>query len=151
VAFLVVTCQQVYNSGWGGATGGQPGNVNNMPITANAAQATTDGNEFYFIVHSKDATTLLYGTYYGAVGLGDHLDGGTSRFDKNGVVYQGICAGCGGSSAFPTTPGAYSNTNNSPNCNYGALKIHFDFILFSDASASPATKGCAPLVVNFSN
>jgi len=151
VAFLVDTCEQVYISGWGGNTGGQPGTVLNMPITTNAAQTTTDGSDFYFIVLSKDATTLLYGTYYGAASLGEHVDGGTSRFDKNGVVYQGICAGCGASSAFPTTPGAFSNTNNGPNCNYGALKIHFDFILFAKAGASPKTTGCAPLLVNFQN
>src|SRR5690606_15637613 len=57
----------------------------------------------------------------------------------------------GASSAFPTTAGAYSNTNNSLNCNYGALKISFDFLLSSDASAYPDTSGCAPLHVNFNN
>jgi len=151
VAFLVDTCEQVYISGWGGNTGGQLGNVFNMPITPNAAQSSTDGRDFYFIVFSKNATSLMYATYYGSASLGEHVDGGTSRFDERGIVYQGICAGCGASSSFPTTPGAYSNTNNSGNCNYGALKISFDFLLTSDGAAFPDTAGCAPLTVNFSN
>lgn len=151
VAFLVDTCEQVYISGWGGSIANSGSTTVGMPVTSNAVKSTTDGNDFYFIVLSKDASTLLYGTFYGANNLGEHVDGGTSRFDKNGVVYQGICAGCGGSSAFPTTPGALSNTNNNSNCNYGALKIAFDFVLFADAAAGPATVGCAPLAVNFSN
>jgi hypothetical protein len=125
VAFRVDTCEQVYISGWGGPLAGNGGNTVGMPVTATTAvKPTTDGQDFYFMVLSKDANALLYGTFYGANTLGEHVDGGTSRFDRNGVVYQGICAGCGGSSAFPTTPGAWSNTNNSSvptaNCNYGA-------------------------------
>jgi gliding motility-associated-like protein len=152
VAFLVDTCEQVYISGWGGPLSGNGGNTTGMPITSNAAQSGTDGSDFYFIVLDKDAVGLLYGTYYGANGLGEHVDGGTSRFDKNGVVYQGICAGCGGSSAFPTTPGSHSQTNNSTNCNYGALKIAFQLSVVSAvASAGPNTTGCPPLLVNFTN
>lgn len=152
VAFLVDTCEQVYISGWGGSTSGNGGNTNNMPVTSNAIKSTTDGSDFYFIVLSSNASTLLYGTYFGANGgIGEHVDGGTSRFDKNGVVYQGICAGCGGSSTFPTTPGAYSNANGSSNCNFGALKISFEFILKAEATAGPDTSGCAPLGVSFTN
>jgi gliding motility-associated-like protein len=152
VAFLVDTCEQVYISGWGGPLSGNGGSTTGMPITPNAADTVTDGSDFYFIVLDKDAVGLLYGTYYGASTLGEHVDGGTSRFDKNGVVYQGICAGCGASSAFPTTAGSHSQTNNSPNCNYGALKIAFQLSVVSAvASAGPSTTGCPPLVVNFTN
>ena len=55
----------------------------------------------------------------------EHVDGGTSRFDKNGIVYQAVCAGCG-RDHFPTTPGAWSNTNNGVNCNLGVFKIDFE-------------------------
>ena len=41
--------------------------------------------------------------------FGDHVDGGTSRFDENGVIYQAICANCGKSVAFSGTPGAWSH------------------------------------------
>ena len=33
-------------------------------------------------------------------GLGDHVDGGTSRFDKQGVIYEAICANCYGHGNF---------------------------------------------------
>ena len=43
----------------------------------------------------------------------EHVDGGTSRFDKKGTIYQSVCAGCGGNSDFPIEPnlGAVSSTN----------------------------------------
>ncbi|HTM64974.1 MAG TPA: PKD domain-containing protein [Flavipsychrobacter sp.] len=156
VAFLVDTCHNIYISGWGGGLGfGQPtvGTTNGMPVTANAVRSSTDGSDFYFIVLAPNATSLVYATFYGAQGgVGEHVDGGTSRFDKNGVIYQGICAGCGGSSAFPTTPGVYSPTNGSTNCNFGALKIAFQLTnLTAHASTNSDTDGCAPLVITFQN
>ena len=153
-AFLVDNCENIYVAGWGGSTNNE-GNTNNMPITANAIQLNTDGSDFYFIVLDRDAQSLLYGTYFGLNGgawwAGEHVDGGTSRFDKQGIIYQGVCAGCGGY-GFPTSPGAFSSTNNSSNCNYGAIKIDFDVVgVMAVASASPNTSGCAPLTVNFTN
>jgi gliding motility-associated-like protein len=129
------------------------GDTYGLPLTADAAQSTTDGQDFYFFVLSKNAISLLYGSYMGeAGGAGEHVDGGTSRFDKNGIVYQAICGGCGGSSAFPTTPGVWSNTNNGGNCNEIALKIAFNLgSVVAHANANPSTTGCAPLTVNFSN
>lgn len=156
VAFLVDTCQNVYISGWGGniTTPLPPGTtfVTGMPTTANAMQATTDGNDFYFIVLSKNFQNLLYGSFAGQVGgTCEHVDGGTSRFDKNGIVYQAICGGCGGSSAFPTTPGSWSPTNGSANCNLLALKISFDLgAVNADFTATP-TRGCPPHTVTFNN
>src|SRR5690606_29750837 len=98
-------------SGWGGIlSGGGQGPTTGMPVTANAVQPTTDGADFYFIVFAKDAVALSYATFYGANGVGDHVDGGTSRFNKNGTVYQAVCAGCGSFDTFPTTAGAWSNT-----------------------------------------
>jgi len=84
------------------------------------------------------------------------VDGGTSRFDKNGIVYQAICGGCFGSgpgvTAFPTTPGSYSPTNGSTNCNLASLKIEFDLsAVKAAAEVYPSAKGCPPLTVNFTN
>ncbi len=163
VAFLVDTCQNIYISGYGGnlhipnffpssTIPASLGQCTNMPLTANAAQSTTDGFDFYFIVFGRNATTLQYATYMGSPGVDEHVDGGTSRFDKNGIVYQAICAGCGGG-PFPTTPGVWSTTNNSSNCNEVALKINFS-IGPVNALASPnptSGTGCAPLFVQFSN
>jgi gliding motility-associated-like protein len=75
------------------------------------------------MVLGKDASSLLYATFFGAYGLADHVDGGTSRFDKRGIIYEAVCAGCGGYSTFPTTPGAWSRANNSNNCNNAAFKF----------------------------
>ena len=65
-------------------------------------------------------------TYYGSSSR-EHVDGGTSRFDKKGRIYQGVCAGCGGNSAYPAFPStAYSTTNNSTNCNLAVTVIDMD-------------------------
>lgn len=156
VAFLVDTCENVYVSGWGGrlnpAFDPNIGFVTGMPITTDAAQSTTDGSDFYFIVLAKNITGLKYGTYMGQNNVnGEHVDGGTSRFDKNGVVYQAICGGCGMTS-FPTTPGVWGPVNGSGNCNLVALKISFDFIpVDANAEIAGDTFGCAPFTVEFIN
>lgn len=127
-AFLVSDCGQIYFSGWGGNTNPAGGGVTTstttgLPVTSDAYDSTTDGSDFYLMVLNPDATSLAYATFFGG-SAAEHVDGGTSRFDKNGIVYQAVCAGCGGQS-FPTTPGAYSTTNNSSNCNLGVFKIDF--------------------------
>jgi hypothetical protein len=154
VAFLVDTCENVYISGWGGLTVVGPAtSVAGMPITpATALQSTTDGSDFYFIVLKKDAQSLLYGSFFGAAGIQEHVDGGTSRFDPNGVVYQAMCASCGLGSNFPATPGAYATTENSGNCNLGVVKIAFNLgSVTTNAQASPSVTGCAPFTVNFTD
>lgn len=151
VAFLVDTCQNVYISGWGGNISGGS-TTTNLPVTTDAFQPATDGNDFYFIVFSKNAINLLFASFFGSAGKGEHVDGGTSRFDPNGVVYQAICAACGPGQGFPATPGAYSTTKGSTNCNLGAVKIAFNLgSVKAVASANPNVTGCAPLTVNFGN
>jgi gliding motility-associated-like protein len=151
VAMLVDTCENVYVSGWGGSI--TPGSTTNgLPITADALQNTTDGNDFYFFVLAKNAASQLYGSYFGAAGKAEHVDGGTSRFDPTGVIYQSMCASCGGGTAYPSTPGAYSTINGSSNCNIGVVKIAFNMgIVTARATALPSTSGCAPFTVNFNN
>ncbi len=157
VAFLVDTCQNVYISGWGGLPNGQT-TTKDLPVTKDAFQSTTDGSDFYFIVFSKNAQNLLFGSYFGSPGKTEHVDGGTSRFDPNGVVYQAICASCATnpppSSLFPATPGAYSATKGlaTTNCNLGAVKIAFNLgSVRASANVSPKAKGCVPFTVSFSN
>lgn len=151
VAFLVDTCQNVYISGWGGPI--TPGSSTaNLPVTSDAFQPTTDGSDFYFIVFSKNALNLLFGSFFGSPNKAEHVDGGTSRFDPQGVVYQAICASCGTGSAFPATPGSYAGVKGSQNCNLGAVKIAFNLgSVNAQASANPNVTGCAPLTVNFGN
>lgn len=156
VAFLVDTCQNVYISGWGGNLGGATftgiGTTLGMYTSSGAIQTVTDGSDFYFFVLAKNAISPLYATFYGGNGAGEHVDGGTSRFDKNGVVYQALCGGCGGNSNFPTTAGSVSTINGSANCNIAAIKMAFELgVVNALALANPDTVGCAPFLVNFSN
>ena len=149
-AFLVDNCGRIYISGWGGNIITSVATTN-MPITSNAFQSTTDGFNFYLAVFGRDMDSLLYATYFGGATSREHVDGGTSRFDKRGIVYQSVCAGCGSNDDFPTTPGAWSNVNGSANCNNGVFKFDFEIGLVSgDYTASPES-GCSPLTVTFTN
>lgn len=115
VAFLVDRCENVYVSGWGGTLGITSFNsagTNGLPITPDAIKNSTDGEDFYFFVLAKNATNQLYGSFFGQNGgEGEHVDGGTSRFDQNGVIYQAICANCFAGANFPTTAGAFGEGN----------------------------------------
>ncbi|MCO6499830.1 MAG: gliding motility-associated C-terminal domain-containing protein [Vicingus serpentipes] len=150
-AFLVDVCGNIYVSGWG-ANILQATPLSGMPITANAYQPTSpNGFDFYLIVLERDAKSLLYGTYFGGAISQEHVDGGTSRFDKNGIIYQSVCAGCGaGNDDFPTSSGAWSNTNNSANCNNGVFKFDFEIIPKAYFTVDNF-EGCAPLTVTFTN
>lgn len=133
-AFLVNECNNLYMAGWGGEINSESGFWNSstrgMPVTPDAIQRTTSGSDFYFIVLTDDASKLLYATYLGGNQSRTHVDGGTSRFDKGGIVYHAVCSGCtslnetqGPTSDFPTTAGVWSRVNRSKNCNNAAFKF----------------------------
>jgi gliding motility-associated-like protein len=162
IAFLVDRCQNVYVSGWGGG-------INNLKLFPSAGTSgmpevsplpgipAPDGQDFYFFVLERDAKSQLFGSHFGQNGsVGDHVDGGTSRFDANGVIYQAIC-GCGsGGVLFPTTPGVWSSTNNSVNCNEAAVKIEMNFAGIGASVKATIngvldTIGCVPLTVRFTD
>gem|GEM_PF-510779 len=148
-AFLVDNCRRIYVSGWGGLN--SVTNTSGMNLTPDAFQSTTDGADFYFAVFSEDMGALEYATYFGANGgTGDHVDGGTSRFDKQGVIYEAVCASCGSGSGFPTTPGAFSEVNNSLRCNLALIKFAFESEnVVADFVQQPG--GCAPQTFTFQN
>jgi gliding motility-associated-like protein len=166
VAFLIDRCQNIYVSGWGGwILGGETdpyglSGTAGMPVTPDAVKQVSDNRDFYFIVLQKNAASLLYGTFYGQNdndhSISEHVDGGTSRYDQNGIIYQGICANCdgGASSPFPTTIGVWSPVNGaaaSNGCNEAALKIAFNFagvaagLRVSVNGRLRDTSGCVPL------
>ena len=160
-AFAADICNRVYISGWGrdfvgnGYTWNQAGTTG-MEVTSDAIQGTTDGQDFYIMSMDADASQLDFATFFGELhgdhsnGGYDHVDGGTSRFDKMATLYQSVCASCYNNDEFPTTPNAWSNHNNSNNCNNALfrLNIHNDFPV-ADFVAPPV--GCAPYTVNFIN
>lgn len=157
-AFMVDICGNIYLCGWGGDLI-KPNNLltpddylSGMPITSATAFQTTppNGFDFYLFVMKNDFSDVLYASYIGGHQAKEHVDGGTSRFDKNGIVYQAMCGGCGGFSDFPTTPGAYSENNQSTKCN--SLVFKFDFNLIPNAEfIADQTIGCAPFTVTFDN
>lgn len=126
-AFVVDLCQNIYVSGWtGNIFGSSLAGPINFQLTNNARQTTSDGLDFYLAAFSPGMLTLQYSTFFGGAASPDHVDGGTSRFDKRGVMYQAVCAGCGGRDDFPLTPNAYSDTNGSNNCNNAVFKLAFE-------------------------
>jgi len=138
VAFMIDKCNNIYFSGYYASPG--------LPTTPDAI--STAGNVFYLGVLEPNATALSFGTYYGA---SDHVDGGTSRFDKSGTVYQGVCS-CnqgGVNNILNTTPDAWATTQTTA-CDVGVFKIDFEVeTVTAAAQALPGTSGCAPFDVNF--
>ncbi len=154
-AFLVDVCGNMYMSCWGGhiITGPQ---MNGMPVTPDALYPTSpNGYDFYLIVIDRTFDHMIYGTYLGGNQAMEHVDGGTSRFDKHGVVYQSVCGGCGsfgaGYSDFATTPNAWSSTNDcTTGCNN--LIFKFDFGIIPHANFNVGDNlGCTDFQVHFTN
>ncbi len=129
-AFLVDYCQNIYVSGWGGDLGsdGAKTLTNNMPLSDDHFSDTTDNNDFYFYVVNNNLDSLIYGSYLGATNSADHVDGGTSRFSKSGVIFQSICASCSGVNDFPTSPNSAFPTERGPRCNNALLKFDFQIL-----------------------
>ena len=106
---------------------------------------------------SANAQRLVYGTYFGTGTT--HVDGGTSRFDKQGLIYQAICVRSQPSGsrapAIITTPNAFARTQigaaqtTSAAFKMDILRLNADFVPAANGQAG-ATAGCAPLTVNFS-
>ena len=165
-AFLVSECGNLYLSGWGGqinqnVTGplSASSSTRGLPVTPDAYRTTTDGNNFYLMMLEAGAKSLLYATFFGSTNTeaGDHVDGGTCRFDKRGFIYHAACA-CnrtGSPSNFSTTPGAWSRTNPSPNCNNAAFKFDIDRLKVSfdvyQGTRKDTITGCLPLALRFVN
>ncbi len=139
-AFMVDQCENIYVSGFGSS--------GTYPTTANAlypTQASAGGGSCYFMVLDKDAVAINFGSFY----FGWHVDGGTSRFDPSGAIYQGICIGSGGA----TTPAwAYKDNVNAPSWDMYVVKIDFEQQgVVAQAVAQPSSVGCAPFNVSFTN
>ncbi|WP_161806929.1 gliding motility-associated C-terminal domain-containing protein [Hymenobacter sp. AT01-02] len=160
-AFLVDDCERIYICGWGGSINDGYGigtlgsSTAGLPVTSDAVQSRTDGSDFYLAEFTPGMGSLEYGTFYGQSGgrSGEHVDGGTSRFDKRGMVYQAVCGGCGGDQGFPIPPGAnyYTTRNGSTNCNNAAFKIDFGVVIadpgpsrYVCSSDGPITLGGSP-------
>lgn len=166
-AFLIDYCKNIYLSGWGGKIVPPTTTTFSMPLTPDAFQSSTDGHNFYLMVLSPGASSLLYATYFGGASSWEHVDGGTSRFDKKGIIYQSVCAGCGGHDDFPVSPGAWPYTspdytpyvagdpstgiNMSSNCNNGTFKFDFQVPVADAVFTVDTSAGCAPFTLQLHN
>jgi gliding motility-associated-like protein len=166
-AFLVNNCGNIYVSGWGGRVNSQNGfNQNStttgLPITENAFQKNTSGSNYYFAIFEKGFKSLLYGTFFGSEAppnasseRGDHLDGGTCRFDKNGIIYHTACVCKAGDFVSFPIKNAAQEIHNSSNCNMAAFKFNLDglvanFDILNGSERNPS-KICGPVKLNFDN
>ena len=146
-ALLVTDCGQILLSGWTLQSG--------MPTTPDAIQATAGSGTssstssfsgwFYIAQLAPNAQALTYGTYYGNGTC--HVDGGTSRFDKKGTVYQSICVGSG--TSLITSTNAWSRTIGT---SYNNATFKMDVarpdasFTTSNAPRGPVVRtGCAPI------
>ena len=138
-AFLYDNCGNLYFSGFQ-ASG-------SLPLSPNAFQTTQGG--FWICVLELNMTNLLYATYMGAVG--DHVDGGTSRFDPQGIIYQSVCTA---STNQYNSVGAWSPSNQASSWDVASFK--FDFEATGVHAAIALTPGssdtvCTPATVSFVN
>lgn len=166
-AFMVDLCNKVYLSGWGSPDGGfdqiggsEANGTSGMEVTPDAYKGTTDNSDFYLMVLEDDASAIFYASFFGGNQSHEHVDGGTSRFDSKGVMYQSVCAGCGGNDDFPIFPsnvvgptndGIFYDLNGNGypyGCNNGVFKFDFGIPnIIADFNNPPII--CAPGTINF--
>lgn len=142
-AFLVDNCNRIYISGQGATS--TVLNINSFDTLEPVNNLVQAG--FYLMKLSPNAESLEFGTFYG--NNGSHVDGGTSRFDKRGVVYQATCS----NGTFPTTSWAYSTTNQTSNgglYDNTVFKIDFESNV-AVAEIVPGDSACAPFEAIFDN
>ncbi len=171
-ALKISECGHVYLSGWGGHTNNNTGYAGfemegqstfSLPVTSDALRQVSDGSDFYVMILNEDASNLIYGSYLGGYNSDntkfadhDHVDGGTSRFARDGTIYQAVCA-CR-ANPVPTTPGVWANVNGAAEnngCNMYALKFDINEMRTRftpiDNQDIEARQGCAPLYIKFDN
>ena len=165
-AFLVDRCENVYVSGWSGGINKnyqQNQSSSRLKVSPNAMQPTTDGDDFYFFVLKRNASDRLYASFFGQTGgFGDHVDGGTSRFDRQGIIYQAICSNCIDHSVSlktypPNVVGPYNGARDGSGCNLAGVKLAFELagigtgVRASIEGRAYDTTGCVPLTVDFTD
>lgn len=138
-AFMVDSCNNIYLAGFGGT------DVSGYPTTANALYSSpVNGYTCYLMCLSPNATTLLYGSHY----YGNHVDGGTSRFDPSGTIYLGICMPPG----TPAASWAFGSGTNLTDYDMFVLKMDFELTeVHAIASAAPNDTICPGTAVSFVN
>lgn len=157
-ALMVDVCGNMYISGWGDrirSVGTQTLPVTNQLGNVTGARYVSDGRDFYFMVLDASWKKVNFAAFFGVYnpgvnGSGDHVDGGTSRFQKDGTIYQAVCAGCGGLNTFPTSDSAYSRINEASNCNMAVVKLRMEIEVTTDFQVD-IDSTCIPYTVSLLN
>ncbi len=138
-AFLVDECDFIYISGYRAFLG-----ISETDNAFGFSEPGTDGVNFYIAAFAPGLVEREFGSYY----TGHHVDGGTSRFDKSGIIYQGVCSGGG----FNTTANAWA-TEQVAGWDVAAFKVDFELgaVNAEFAVSDDNLEGCAPYTVDFSN
>ncbi|PSK90002.1 gliding motility-associated C-terminal domain-containing protein [Taibaiella chishuiensis] len=139
-AFLHDNCGNTYLCGF------RAGNT--LPVTPNAFQSAPVYG-FWLGALGPGFTNLLYGTYIGT--SGDHVDGGSSRFDPKGIIYHSVCTN---SAAFPTTTGSWAPVKLNGTYDIASFKFNTDVSAIDAAFAlanNASDTGCAPYSLQFTN
>jgi gliding motility-associated-like protein len=141
-AFMIDSCENIYCSGF---NSGSTYPTNGLYTSLYPTQGSAGGGSCYFIVLSKDALSLQFGSFY----YGWHVDGGTSRFDPSGRIYQGICIGGGGA---PTPAWAWKDNVNAPGWDMFVVKIDMQTAgVTAVAQAAPNDTICEGQSITFTN
>lgn len=93
-AFRVDACKRIYFAGYGANQ--------YWPMTDDSLHSFNSDYQFYSGVMEENATDFITATMY----AGWHVDGGMSKFDENGVLYQAACIS---DTYFPVTSNAFSD------------------------------------------
>lgn len=138
-AFMHDVCGNTYLSGFSAAS--------NSPLSPGAYQ-TTPGS-FWLGALGPGFTNLLYGTFFGPNGT--HVDGGTSRFDPQGIIYHSACTA---DPSFPTSSTAVHPIKLTGGFDIASYKFNMDVgvVLAGFGLANNANDtGCADYYLQFNN
>lgn len=116
-ALMVDECNYIYAVGHGGLNT-SIGNLSGFTTTSGAFQTGSGG--FYLMTLEPEAVALKFGSYYGP--QDSHVDGGTCRFDKKGIIYHALCTD---KTTLYTTANAFHTTKLSNDFDNAVFKIDF--------------------------
>ncbi len=88
---------------------------------------------------------MLYASFFG----GNHVDGGSSRYDQKGIVYQAVCSVLGG--LFTAMDGAYDTDAYWLGAEAAVFKIDFESPSVVSSFTYEVQSSCLPYTIEFSN
>jgi gliding motility-associated-like protein len=123
-----------------------------LPTSADAFRAaSSNSSDMYMLALAGDASSLAFGSFYGATNGDEFLASGHARFNEEGSWFQAATAEVG--SAFPTTAGVVSGSNNANADNSVAFRVDFQLATYAraDFTIDDTANRCAPADIKFFN